>query len=87
MRQRDALEPHVARPSEIDDRRAALYAATQPDAVKPEQSRLARENGGNERAMNDSSIARQARAAGADQRALHGDGMVIDGVAVGVRRG
>jgi hypothetical protein len=87
VRQRDTLEPHVATPSEVADRRAALHAASQPGGVTPEQSRLAREYGGNERAMDNSSIARQVRSAGAAQRAMHGDGMVIDGVVVGARRG
>jgi hypothetical protein len=76
VRQRDALEPHVARPSEVSDRRAALYAEAQPEGQQREPGRLATEYGGELAAAERSNVARRARNAGAERRAVDGAGLI-----------
>jgi len=83
LRNRNVLQPAVARGEEVFDRRAALLAEATPEGQQREPGRLALEYGGNERAMDRSSVARQLRAAGPAKRAREAELRAQFGLPVG----
>ncbi|MGR7025680.1 hypothetical protein [Geodermatophilus sp. URMC 62] len=58
LRNRNLLQPHVARPEEIAERLAAVHGASEPAAVQPDRTRSA-QLGGEHEAMRD--MSRRAR--------------------------
>jgi hypothetical protein len=64
VRHRAVLDPHVARPSKVGDRRDAAYEAGEPTDFQPEPGRLAQEYGGEESVLRHSRVARRVRSQG-----------------------